>query len=199
MKKIIHFKPREIINREDISQIQKEINLPNVNFEEIINDFKRERINLLTEHIKIYSTKKEKTLFITRYLKQYFESYKCAVFLEVQTEEPKLKIREKFSNLTPNYYRNFIKNRHKYNEDVFGYLDMRIISKNQVLDIEIDSTNKKWSIVKLLFSRETQKHNILWIRHSVEVNSICQDIIQNLNINTIELVKRTSSRFNQKN
>ena len=38
---------------------------------------------------------------------------------------------------------------------------MRIISKNQVLDIEIDSTNKKWSIVKLLFSRETQKHNTI--------------------------------------
>jgi hypothetical protein len=185
---ILHKLPRKIIKREDISLIQKNINLPNVNFEEIINDFTKKKLDLLTENIKTYSSRKEKTLFITRYFKKYFENYKCSVFLEVQTEEPKSKIKEKFSDITPSYNKYYKQNMHKYNKDIFGYIDMRIVSKNQVLDIEIDSTNKKWSIIKLLYSRETLNHNILWIRHSVKVNPVCQNIIKKLNINTIELV-----------
>ena len=175
--------------------------LPEINFEEKIKEFREEKLDFLNKQIKKFISPQnpsftkiqkkkrhfrasqgfkggmpKKTLYITRYLKDYFENYDCVVQLEVKTNARLSYIIEKYNKVI---------NRRLSTKNVsgFGYIDMRVISKNQVLDIEIDSRNNPRSICKLLYCREELGSNILWIRHTTMFkNFMNTSLYQKINI-----------------
>ena len=122
--------------------------------EKILEDFyvhKNQMIKL------IENTSFEKTTkALTEYIIEFFVKKELVIQREVKT-------RFHIDYKKPNkQYTRFISKSHRV-----GYIDLRVskfMKSESILDIEIDRSNKRASLGKLIYSKNTLNHKVLWIR-----------------------------------
>ena len=122
--------------------------------DEILKDFythKNQMIKL------IENTPKGTTKALTQFIVEYFVKKELVIEREVKT-----RFHTDFKKPSKNYNMKRIRGAHRE-----GFLDLRIskfMNTESIMDIEIDRYNKKSSVGKLIYSKNTLNHKVLWIR-----------------------------------
>ena len=182
------------LDRKDILAYQNQLNLSSLSLDYALIEFRKKYLIQLRNKITEIANTKKSTIYVTKCMRKYFISLGYAVFEEVKTDVPIIDIKEKYGeinsltmrkkNKLPLQYNLF---KTEINADIYGFIDLRIVSKKEVLDIEIDSKNSKHSLSKLMYSKNDLGYKVLWIRHQNAMSLKIDKLAKKSNINVLKL------------